>query len=105
MSLDYFGTSNPDALRGYQVPSATVAGDGSFTSANISGIQAFLATYNKTYLGNSGFTGIGPGQLIVPNRGVLQVLPGDFVAIDPVTGWPVLVSNAAIVGGTWIIND
>ena len=35
------------------------------------------------------------GLLIVPNRGVLKVFPGDFVAFDA-TGWPILVSGAAI---------
>ena len=39
------------------------------------------------------------GQLYVPNRGVLQCLPGDFVAVDA-NGWPILLSANAIAGGT-----
>ena len=39
------------------------------------------------------------GHLYVPNRGVLQVLPGDFVAVDA-NGWPILISRNAIAGGT-----
>lgn len=39
------------------------------------------------------------GQLFVPNRGVLQVLPGDYVCVDA-TGWPVLVSAAAMADAT-----
>jgi len=35
------------------------------------------------------------GLLYVPNRGVLKVLPGDWVAVDP-AGWPVLISGASI---------
>jgi len=35
------------------------------------------------------------GLLYVPNRGVLQMLPGDYVAWDTPTGWPVLISAAA----------
>ena len=38
------------------------------------------------------------GQLYVPNRGVLQVLPGDYVAVDA-NGWPILLSANAIAGG------
>ncbi len=41
------------------------------------------------------------GLLIVPNRGVLKVLPGDWVACDPNSGWPILVSGNVIGrGGT-----
>lgn len=41
------------------------------------------------------------GALIVPNRGVLQLMPGDVVAVDPTTGWPILVSaNAVNAGGS-----
>lgn len=35
------------------------------------------------------------GFLYVPRRGVLKVFQGDFVAVDPATGWPILVSGAA----------
>lgn len=38
--------------------------------------------------------------LYVPNRGVLKVLPGDYVGVDA-SGWPILVSAHAIaLGGT-----
>jgi hypothetical protein len=42
-------------------------------------------------------------QLLVPSRGILNVLPGDVVAVDPTTGWPILVSGAAIsaAGSLW----
>lgn len=37
----------------------------------------------------------GTQQLFVPNRGVLVILPGDIVAVDPFTGWPILISQRA----------
>jgi hypothetical protein len=40
------------------------------------------------------------GQLFIPNRGILQVLPGDWVGVDS-TGWPILVSANAIASGPW----
>lgn len=40
------------------------------------------------------------GILQVPNRGWLQILPGDFIAYDS-TGWPILVSKNAIANGPW----
>ncbi len=42
------------------------------------------------------------GLLYVPNRGVLQALPGDVVAFDATTGWPILLSSAAAAGASWV---
>lgn len=39
------------------------------------------------------------GLLYVPNRGVLQCQPGDYIGIDTVTGWPILISADAINAG------
>lgn len=43
---------------------------------------------------------IAGGQLFVPNRGWLQVLPGDYIAVDA-NGWPILVSAYSIATGGW----
>lgn len=41
------------------------------------------------------------GILYIPNRGVLKILPGDYVAIDT-AGWPILVSaRSAATGASW----
>jgi hypothetical protein len=40
------------------------------------------------------------GLLYYPNRGVLKVLPGDYVGVDA-NGWPVLVSAHSIATGGW----
>lgn len=42
------------------------------------------------------------GTLYVPNRGILQLLPGDFVAFDPITGWPILLSAKAAAGANYV---
>jgi len=42
------------------------------------------------------------GLLYVPNRGVLQALPGDYVAYDPATGFPYLISAGAAAGASWV---
>ena len=39
------------------------------------------------------------GQLVIPNRGILQVLPGDWIGVDA-NGWPILLSANAIAGGS-----
>lgn len=38
-------------------------------------------------------------RLYIPNRGILKVLPGDYIGIDE-TGWPILVSKHAITDGS-----
>lgn len=43
------------------------------------------------------------GLLYIPNRGVLQCRPGDYVGVDPATGWPILVSaRAAASNPQWV---
>lgn len=42
----------------------------------------------------------GVDLLYVPNRGILKVLPGDFVGVDS-QGWPILVSANSIANGPW----
>jgi hypothetical protein len=39
--------------------------------------------------------------LYVPNRGILKVMPGDWVAVDS-QGWPILVSANSIANSTWV---
>lgn len=42
------------------------------------------------------------GQLLIPGRGTLKILPGDVVAVDS-TGWPILLSGNTISfpGSDW----
>lgn len=44
----------------------------------------------------------GTGLLYVPNRGILRAIPGDYVAYDPATGWPILLSKRAAAGASWV---
>lgn len=41
------------------------------------------------------------GLLYYPNRGVLKILPGDYVGVDS-QGWPVLVSANSIANAAWV---
>ena len=41
------------------------------------------------------------GLLYVPNRGILKMLPGDWVGIDS-QGWPVLISKNSIANSNWV---
>ena len=44
------------------------------------------------------------GLLFIPNRGHLQLIPGDFVAFDATTGWPIVVSGYAAANAGWVHN-
>jgi hypothetical protein len=68
--------------------------------------QAILDDQNR----NLPSPGAGPtwgwstdGKLFIPNRGVLKVYPGDWVAVDTL-GWPILVSAYSVANGTWVHN-
>ena len=65
--------------------------------------QATICNAIKDDLGNAHSRLPGAfqaGQLFIPNRGVLQVLPGDYVGVDA-NGWPILVSKYSIATGGW----
>ena len=70
-------------------------------------LPADLATFranvkNDQVNGRPIFPGaLEEGRLYIPNRGVLNILPGDYIAYDPTAGWPLLISAAAIASGVW----
>lgn len=41
------------------------------------------------------------GMLYVPNRGILKILPGDYVGVDS-QGFPILVSANSIANSNWV---
>lgn len=74
-----------------------------YASGILAADQATIQNSIKDDIGNAhnlwpgAFQG---GQLYIPNRGVLAVLPGDFVGVDS-QGWPILVSKNSIANGPW----
>jgi hypothetical protein len=40
------------------------------------------------------------GLLMIPRRGMIKIFPGDVIAFDPATGFPIIVSAAAIASGS-----
>lgn len=78
-------------------------GGGGFTDAQIAAIaQAILDETNAHNILPGAFS--RNGLLFLPsNRGVIKVLPGDYVGVDTAAGvgWPIVVSANAIAGGSW----
>jgi len=77
-----------------------------FTVADAATIEAaILDDINPARTSPPNFGGIAgltrDGRLFVPNRGFLQIRPGDYVAYDAATGWPILISGRAAAGAGW----
>lgn len=76
---------------------------GGILPADIAAIQTHILDDSLTpgRLFPGAFTPMS-GQLFVPNRGVLKILPGDYIGYDAATGWPILVSARAAAGAGWV---
>ena len=75
--------------------------------ANTSFADADFASINALILDD--YTGLPidycytkNGVLVIPRRGMLKILPGDYIAVDTQTGWPILVSNKAASAAGWV---
>lgn len=79
-------------------PTATSVTLSQAATGNAGGVRIAFVTPGAFGKGAFSFN----GQLYVPNRGALKILPGDVVAIDN-TGWPILVSagSVAYAGSLW----
>lgn len=94
MALLTLGTNANNSLRSLKMTGAMTPTDvGTFANDvkndQINGLPIFPGAFAQN------------GLLYVPNRGVLKVLPGDYVAVDLTTGWPILVSAYAIAHGPY----
>lgn len=95
MATKTLGTSATTSLTALSY----LAGIGSLAPADVALIDAIKDDINPAHpLIPASF--VQSGQLYVPNRGWLQVLPGDYVAIDS-QGWPILVSANSIANAAW----
>ena len=102
MALRTLGTGATNSLTALQY-----LGNGSLNPADVGAFCALIQ--NDRNLGTIMPTAFEQsGKLFIPNRfnpAPLVLTSGDVVAIDPKTGWPILVSAAAInaVGSNWTL--
>ncbi len=75
-------------VTGFNNAGKTSVGLSQNASAGASGVRIAFIPPNQQNMKLS-----ANGQLLIPNRGLLKVLPGDYVFIDN-TGWPILLSGA-----------
>lgn len=76
-------------LFGGALPTADIAAiANAIKNDQINGLPIFPGAFAQT------------GLLYIPNRGVLKMLPGDYVGVDS-QGWPILVSKNSIANAAW----
>ena len=101
----------------------TTAGNSNVSAANfatnyvaaLANLNATLEQYQDGYdvsnedsinSGHYQYGMIQQGMLYYPSRGWLKLYPGDVIACDPVTYWPILLNRATANagGGSWTIT-
>lgn len=105
MALRTLGTTTTSILKALQWN-----GPGSLAQADVAALAALMLYDSGPQLGQQ-VPGIfeNSGKLVIPNTrrnySPLILQSGDVVAVDPATGWPILVSAAAIVSGStdWVL--
>jgi hypothetical protein len=94
MALVTLGTNSPASLQ-----AVTFHGGGSVSNIDIGNFNNLIRD-DKINIHPIFPDAFVSGQLTIPNRGILQVLPGDYIGIDA-NGWPILVSAYSIATGEW----
>ena len=99
MSLITLGTANDHVLTAIVWTSSVLQSDVRPINDDI--LDDVNARHPQAQIsGCGGF--VREGLLYVPNRGALELRPGDVVGVDPATGWPILLSSRAAAGASWV---
>lgn len=78
-------------------------GNGGVAAADYAALNAAILNDKNGVRPQIPFSLDSSGLLYVPNRGSLQVLPGDWIGVDS-RGWPILLSADTIASGLWTHN-
>ena len=95
MALITCGTQGANALTGMIYANSSTGGQSAIDKGQFNN-----AIKRDRFSPGAPFHALVSGQLFIPHRGVLNILPGDLIAYD-VTGWPILVSAAAAASASW----
>ena len=95
MATKTLGTNATTSLTALQFqPGAMAAADIATISQAIKAQNAVGRNKPEAFSNN--------GLLYLPEeRGVIRLNPGDWVAVDPTTGWPLAISAYAIANGAF----
>lgn len=100
MATRTLGTTANNSLTAVAFAKSLLPADVATINAGIKDDRIKVAGSHPIYSGDSFSLS---GQLYIPNRGVLQVQPGDYIGIDN-NGWPILISADSIAFGStlWV---
>ena len=94
MATKTLGTNATTTLTGFQLP-ASYVGQSLISDADWATVMSSIFDDSRNpqqklnqQIMNAAL--VRSGNLVVPNRGVLRILPGDWVGVDP-NGWPILI--------------
>ena len=96
MATVTLGTSANNSLTAVQYQSSLSAADLATIALGIKNMQVVAGVRPVLPEAFSRF-----GKLLIPNRGLLDVFPGDYVAIDG-NGWPILIASQVIASSPWV---
>ena len=68
-----------------------------WNTVDVNGVPTNVGTHRPNI--NQAY--VQTGLLIIPNRGQIQLKPGDFVCWDATTGWPIVISGDAAKNGPY----
>ena len=101
MALRTIGTAATTTLAGF------VVGVNDLIPADVA--AADIAILNDQMVASAPFAakqwGAGysqTGTIMIPNRGQLRLYPGDFIAWDSQTGFPIVISALAAAAASWV---
>lgn len=101
MALLTGGTAATTTLR-----ALLIAGNLALPGANIqnvAAINALIKAQNTTANVERGTPFSPDGLLKLPGgRGIIQCAVGDYIMVDPASGWPIVVTAPAITGGGFV---
>lgn len=95
MATRTLGTAATNTLTGLTFSSTMTVADAATIRA---GIKDDLINGSPIFPGAF----LAAGLLFIPNRGVLKLIPGDVVAFNAVSGWPIMLSAAAAASANWV---
>jgi hypothetical protein len=103
MALRTLGTAAQTTLSAVQFGQSS----GYLSDSDLAAINALIKPQTSVTYGNAIGGGVYPyltreGQLWIPGQGFLKVSKGDFVAVDPATGWPIVISAGAAAGASYV---
>lgn len=77
-----------------------------FSAMNVQDLAAFNALVTSAADGDNSLARplptVSQGMIYYGNRGSLKLNEGDWLYIDPTTGWPFVIPDAVVAGGHFV---